>query len=68
MGSVSIWHWVVFIILVEVILILYAIPAARILNKAGFSRWWTIPFFIPLLNLVPLWVFAFTRWPATGQK
>ena len=39
---------------------------------AGRSRWWTILAFVPLVNLIGLWVFAFTRWPsralAVGQR
>jgi hypothetical protein len=39
---------------------------------AGRSRWWTILAFVPLVNLISLWVFAFTRWPsralAVGQR
>jgi hypothetical protein len=34
-----------------------------ILHRAGRSRWWTILAFVPLINLIGLWVFAFTRWP-----
>jgi hypothetical protein len=37
--------------------------AAAALHRAGRSRWWTILAFVPLVNLIGLWVFAFTRWP-----
>jgi hypothetical protein len=36
---------------------------ANILHRAGRSRWWTILAFVPLVNLIGLWVFAFTQWP-----
>jgi hypothetical protein len=39
----------------------------NILHRAGRSRWWTILAFIPLLNLIGLWVFAFTRWPKAAS-
>jgi len=42
---------------------LMGVPVANILHRAGRSRSWTILAFIPLLNLIGLWVFAFTRWP-----
>lgn len=45
-------------------LILIGIPAAFILKKAGYSRWWVIVAFIPFVNLIGLWVFAFANWPA----
>jgi hypothetical protein len=43
---------------------LLAVPIASILHRAGRSRWWTLIAFIPLINLIALWVFAFSRWPA----
>jgi hypothetical protein len=39
------------------------VPIARILRRAGRSRWWVILAFVPLLNLLGLWLFAFARWP-----
>lgn len=45
-------------------LVLIGIPAAVILGKAGYSRIWVILAFIPMVNLVALWVFAFAKWPA----
>jgi hypothetical protein len=47
--------------------ILVAVPVASILARAGRSRWWTIVAFVPLLNLVGLWVFAFVRWPSVDR-
>jgi len=48
-------------------IILVGVPIANILHRAGRSRWWTILVFIPLLNLIGLWVFAFTRWPKAAS-
>jgi hypothetical protein len=45
------------------LIIIVAVPVANILHRAGRSRWWTILAFVPLVNLIGLWVFAFTRWP-----
>ncbi|HTV85417.1 MAG TPA: hypothetical protein VME63_08425 [Dyella sp.] len=41
----------------------YGIPAARILSKAGYSSAWLLIMFVPLLNVVMFWVFAFVKWP-----
>jgi hypothetical protein len=53
------------------LIIIVAVPVANILQRAGRSRWWTLAF-VPLANLIGLWVFAFTRWPnrtlAVGQR
>jgi uncharacterized membrane protein YhaH (DUF805 family) len=40
------------------------VPIASIWHRAGYSRWWTLVAFIPLINLIGLWLFAFGRWPA----
>jgi hypothetical protein len=45
------------------LLVVLGVPIAQILHRAGHSRWWTILAFVPLLNLIGLWVFAFARWP-----
>ena len=38
MGSLSIWHWLIFIFFIVVL----GIPIARILTRIGYSKWWTI--------------------------
>lgn len=45
-------------------LVLIGLPAAMILKKAGYNRAWVILAFIPLVNLIALWIFAFSKWPA----
>ncbi len=61
------WHWLMAIVMPLVMIILVGVPVANILHRAGRSRWWTILVFIPLLNLIGLWVFAFTRWPKAAS-
>jgi uncharacterized membrane protein YhaH (DUF805 family) len=44
-----------------------AIPilmAARVLRRAGFSRWWALMVLVPVVNLIGLWLLAYVRWPA----
>jgi hypothetical protein len=53
------FHWFWFIVMVAVV----AYPVGRILNRIGFSPLWAIAMFIPLLNLIALWILAFTDWP-----
>jgi predicted PurR-regulated permease PerM len=60
MGAMSLWHWLVFVIILAVLLV----PVARVLRRVGFSRWWCIVTVIPLFGLIGLWVFAFVPWPA----
>ncbi len=54
--------------LTEIIVIAFyisviVVPVSKIVQKAGYSGWWSACAIIPLLNLVMLWVFAFSKWP-----
>ena len=60
MGSLSPWHLMILLVIPAVLL---GIPVARILQRLGISRWWTILAFFPLFNLVGLWTLSFVRWP-----
>jgi bacteriorhodopsin len=61
MDSFSIWHWM----LVIVILAIFGVPIARIIQRTAHSRLWVIAFFVPVLNIMALWTLAFIRWPTT---
>lgn len=39
----------------------------RIVAKAGLSPWWALFMFIPIVNLIMIWVFAFAKWPALEE-
>jgi hypothetical protein len=62
MGGLSIWHWLVVLVIALLIWAFVAI-FGRILSRAGYSRWWLLTMFVPVLNLIMLWVFAFANWP-----
>jgi hypothetical protein len=57
------WHWLMPPVMLLLAIVLFGVPVARILRRSGRSGWWTIVAFVPLLNLIGLWVFAFSRWP-----
>ena len=59
MGSFSIWHWLIVIIYIGVIVV----PCWRIISKAGYSGALSLLALIPLVNIILLWVFAFSTWP-----
>jgi predicted ABC-type exoprotein transport system permease subunit len=50
-----------------VVIFLLCFPAVKIVQKAGFSGWWVLVWFIPLGNIIALWVFALSDWPALKQ-
>ena len=41
--------------------------AFRIVRRAGYSGWWTLGILVPGLNIVLLWIFAFSEWPRHSQ-
>ena len=38
-------------------------PYVRIVQKAGYSGWHVLWMFVPFVNFIMLFVFAFSRWP-----
>lgn len=43
--------------------IVFLIPLWKILTKAGFHGAWSFIALVPLVNIIALWVFAFSDWP-----
>jgi hypothetical protein len=62
------WFWAVTIFMPLLVLMVFGIPIVQILRRAGHSGWWAIIAFVPLLNLIGLWVFAFARWPNLDDR
>ncbi|WP_246785144.1 hypothetical protein [Bradyrhizobium sp. S69] len=48
--------------------LLSIVAVVRIVQRAGFSGWWTLLILVPVVNLAALWYFAFVEWPVTRQK
>jgi uncharacterized membrane protein YhaH (DUF805 family) len=42
-------------------------PLARIIRRAGYSGWWVLASFVPVVNIVLFWWFAFMKWPAQRE-
>jgi uncharacterized membrane protein YhaH (DUF805 family) len=64
MGTFSFFHWVI----VLVVLFIGLFPSVKILNKAGYSGWWSLLTLVPLVNIVMIWVFAFADWPVLRDR
>jgi len=58
MGEFSIFHW-----LVVLLILTLTIPIGKILHRTGHNPAWCLLSFVPLGNLIGLWVFAFKPWP-----
>jgi len=57
-------HWLMFAVMVAAVLY----PVGRILSRIGLSPVWSVVALIPLLNLIGLWVLAFTPWPRDTRE
>jgi hypothetical protein len=67
MFNLGIWPLIGIVVLVLIIWA-FIVVFGRIVNRAGYSRWWLLTMAVPLLNLVMLWIFAFADWPAADAK
>ena len=36
---------------------------SRIVEKAGYPKWFVLCLLIPILNIIMIWFFAFSKWP-----
>lgn len=54
------------IILVVTLAMFY--PYIRILRRTGHSGWWVLVMFVPLVNMIMIWVFAFAKWPTVDRS
>ncbi len=39
-------------------------PYAKTISRAGYSPWWSLLLFVPLVNVISMWIFAYAEWPA----
>jgi len=58
-GGIGVWQLIIVVIILALPIWIYG----RILKKAGYSRWWVLLIFIPIVNIIMIWVFAFAKWP-----
>ncbi len=65
MGSFSMWQWLIVLLFFGIVLL---VPIWKIVSKADYSGAWSLLLFVPLLNMVALWVFAFSEWPNAQRR
>ena len=57
--ELSVLFCIIFFTIVPII-----VPIWKIFSKAGFPGWLSLSMFIPILNIIVLFYFAFSEWPA----
>jgi hypothetical protein len=40
------------------------IPFWQLFSKAGYSGWWSLLMMVPVVNVIALYLLAFSNWPA----
>ena len=55
-------------IMAVIALVTTVIPYWKIFGRAGFSKGLAFLMFIPIINIIVLWVFAFSRWPIEARE
>ena len=43
--------------------VVFVVPTWKIVEKAGYQGPWALLALVPLVNIIALWVFAFSKWP-----
>ena len=61
MGALIIWHIIILLAIIGLFFAAVIWPISRILCHAGFNGWLSFLYFIPLVNIIMLWVFAVSR-------
>ena len=62
---VSFGVWLIVLVVLALLVWGFVAVFGRIVNRAGYSRWWLLTMVVPVLNMIMLWVFAFASWPLT---
>ena len=55
-------------IIVLAIIIFFYVPLWQIIRKAGYNGWWMLIVFVPLVNVIMWWLFAFGDWPNLAKR
>ncbi|MFM9433955.1 uncharacterized membrane protein YhaH (DUF805 family) [Janthinobacterium sp. CG_23.3] len=64
MGMFPMKYWLLFMLALVVPALLFS----RILPKAGYPSWWALLAMVPGVNLIALYLLAFSAWPKCEQS
>src|ERR1700677_1859685 len=56
-----------FLLVYLVIAVVGIIAAVKVVTKAGYSGWWVLITFVPLVGIVFVLIFAFSKWPVLEE-
>jgi uncharacterized membrane protein YhaH (DUF805 family) len=58
---------ILFVFICIALIVTTAIAIIRVIQRAGFSGWWALIMFVPILNMLALWYFGFGQWPIVNE-
>lgn len=56
------------VLLFCVYVLIVAVPACRVVSRLGFNGAWGLLSLLPGLNVLGLWLLAFSRWPRRRRR
>ncbi len=56
------------LVMMLIFAVLIILPFWFIFSKAGFSQWLSFLMVVPIVNVIMLYVFAFSDWPSLQKK
>jgi uncharacterized membrane protein YhaH (DUF805 family) len=62
MDGLSIAHWIILLIYIAVV-VTFFVSTVRILNRLGYSGWWSLLAIVPIANVIALWKLSKAHWP-----
>lgn len=54
-------------VLIVLGLALFMFPIGKVIHRTGYSGWWVLLWFVPVANLIVLWLWAYARWPVLDR-
>jgi hypothetical protein len=64
MGMFTVFSAIITIVIFTFLVILNI----QITDKAGYPAWWAVLGMIPVVNIILIWVFAFSEWPVHKKE
>ena len=60
--------WLVgYTVLAGLLFVVFVVAYTNVISRAGYSRWWILILFVPIVNLIMLLMFCFKEWPVTRE-
>ncbi|MFI4988579.1 MAG: hypothetical protein ACHQF3_14170 [Alphaproteobacteria bacterium] len=62
------WSLLTRLLIIALFNVMLIVPVVVILRRTGKSGWWCLMMYLPFVNIIALWLFAYGRWPALDRS